>query len=154
MTDQPPTIAETTAGAAAPGRFTRRFAVIAAIVIAISAIGVSWIQIDQTQQQIRQMANLEHGQFGRAITNDLWDNAGEVFTHAHLHTPEMHTAQPDYMELIAEARRLTMGTKVLKIKIMDLDGQGQYRLHRQKRGPHDVDGGRKREYFTDRESGK
>jgi signal transduction histidine kinase len=123
-TNQPPTVTETTSKAApvAPARFTRRFAIIAGIIITIAAVAVALIQVNLTGQQIRQMADLEHAQFGQAITNDLWDDAEKVFSHANMHSVEMHTTSPDYIELMGEARRLTMGTKVLKIKIMDLDG--------------------------------
>jgi signal transduction histidine kinase len=123
-TNQPPTVTETTSETAevTPARFTRRFAIITAVIIAIAAVAVALIQINLTGQQIRQMADLEHAQFGRAITNDLWDEAEKIFQYAETHSMEMHTSQPDYIELMGQARRLTMGTKVLKIKIMDLDG--------------------------------
>jgi signal transduction histidine kinase len=123
MTDPSPTTQATAeATAAAPARFTRRFALIAGIAIAIAAIGVAWIQIDQTQKQIRLMADLEQEQFGRAITNDLWDEGTKVIAHAQLHAPEIHTSQPSYIELMDEARRLTQGTHVLKIKMMCENG--------------------------------
>jgi hypothetical protein len=105
---------------------TRKFALIAGLIVLVAGAILSAAQFHRFQDQVRALASIDHQAVSRVISNDLWDLAEKALAHRDLYPQAEHLRHTDYRALDAEVRRLVAGTNVIKIKVLTPNGTIAY----------------------------
>lgn len=105
-----------------PIRLTRRFAVVSASVVFITAVALSYHQRSSSMDQLTRMAERNNIDLTTAFGNSIWPRFSSFANGAHRLTREQiqnHAQTAELQEAVAE---LMTGTPVLKVKLYDTRG--------------------------------
>lgn len=113
---------------------TRKFAVVAGIVVILAGAVLGIVQYNLFQSQLRNLAGRDHEELTRLVANDLWELAEAVNQSKIAPNDPAYVRQLDYLRLDDMARTMIVGTNVLKIKIANTKGIVRYSTSRRDLG--------------------
>ena len=101
---------------------TRKFALIAGLIVLIAGTILSIVQLNHFQNYLRQITTGDHQVVSHVISNSLLKLAMPVLAHEARHTKAEHISQADFGVLDNEAKAMIANTEVVKIKVLKPNG--------------------------------
>ncbi len=101
---------------------TRKFALIAGLIVLIAGTILSIVQFNHFQNYLRQITTGDHQVVSHVISNRLLKLAMPVLAHEARHTKAEHISQADFGVLDNETKAMIANTEVVKIKVLKPNG--------------------------------
>ncbi|HEX9448755.1 MAG TPA: hypothetical protein VF920_12280, partial [Dongiaceae bacterium] len=128
-----------------PKRFhlTRNFAVLSAIVMVVTALGLSLFYHHWAVQQMVAEAEQTNVTAARLLANDLWseNKNAELLARLSEVPPTQLSGQPEITFLGERVTALVKGASIIKVKIYDFDGDTLFSTDRAEIGVNEDDDG-------------
>jgi len=120
-------------------RLTRNFALLSALLLLATAVGLSLFYRSWAVEQMEAEAEQSNVSAARLLANSLLNWNPEILSRLGAYPPDQLAAQPEVFDLAAHIGALVRQAPIIKVKIYDLDGHTLFSTDRHEIGQDEDD---------------
>jgi hypothetical protein len=120
-------------------RLTHNFALLSAVVLVATALGLSLLYHAWAVRQMEAEAEQANVTAARLLANDLWRQNANILEHLSLLPPDQLATQPEIGWLGDQVKGLVKNAPIIKVKIYDADGHTLFSTDRHQIGQNEDD---------------